>query len=102
MLYRLRVFKLTRKRFQQIRNLFDAALSRPEGERAVFLADSCREDSDLREQVCRLLKVRDETVTLTRTDPNARPPETGAPSREGCQLGGYELSRLLGRGGRTK
>ena len=46
---------MTPERFRQIEDLFHAALSRAEGERAAFLADVCGGDVPLRREVESLL-----------------------------------------------
>ena len=46
---------MTSDRWEQIFALFDAALARPEAERAAFLTDQCREDAHLRQEVESLL-----------------------------------------------
>ena len=42
-------------RWQQVKNLYEAAFARPIGERAAFLAEACQGDDDLRGEVQRLL-----------------------------------------------
>ena len=89
---------MTPERFQQVRNLFEAAVERGTLDRGAFLVDACGSDMDLEAEVRRLLDAHEATVTiresapgnLVRTDPG---------SREGSRLGSYEILRQLGRGG---
>ena len=46
---------MTPQRFQQIRNVFEAAVEREVGARSGFLEEACRGDEDLRAEVSRLL-----------------------------------------------
>jgi serine/threonine protein kinase len=91
---------MTPDRFQQIRNLFEAALERRTAERAAFLAEACGNDQELREQADRLLSAHESTVTLSEALPERQEPvRTDPASREGKRLGDYEILRQLGRGG---
>jgi len=92
--------RMTPDRFQQIRNLFEAALERRTAERSAFLAEACGNDQDLREQADRLLSAHESTATLSQALPERQQPVRSDPaSREGKRLGDYEILRLLGRGG---
>ena len=46
---------MTPERWKQIEALYQAARTRPSGERAAFLTDSCRDDESLRRDVESLL-----------------------------------------------
>src|SRR5882757_7445550 len=83
---------MTAERFQQLRNLFDAAVEREPAERASFLDAACRGDLSLRQEVARLLEAHESDKQLPglRTDPL---------SREGSHVGPYEILREIGRGG---
>ena len=48
--------KMDKQRWQQIESIYHAALEREPDERAVFLADACAGDSDLRREVEELLR----------------------------------------------
>ncbi len=82
---------MTAERFQQLRNLFDAALERDPADRTSFLDAACRGDLSLRQEVARLLEAHesDEQLPGLRTDPL---------SREGSRVGPYEILREIGRG----
>jgi len=83
---------MTAERFQQLRNLFDAAVEREPAERASFLDAACRGDLSLRQEVARLLEAHESDKPLPglRTDPL---------SRESSHVGPYEILREIGRGG---
>ena len=83
---------MTAERFQQLRNLFDAAVEREPAERTSFLDAACRGDLSLRQEVARLLEAHESDRHLPglRTDPL---------SREGSHAGPYEILREIGRGG---
>ncbi|HEX3877634.1 MAG TPA: protein kinase [Bryobacteraceae bacterium] len=89
---------MTPQRFQQLRNVFEAAMERQESDRAAFVAEACREDEDLRQEVARLIEANDATVTL-RAWPQATATGADPGSREGRRIGDYEVLRQLGRGG---
>ena len=89
---------MTPERFQQVRNLFEAAIEHRTSDRTAFVADACRSDRQLEEEVRRLLEAYDATVTL-RSLPSPKLARTDPASREGQKLGGYEILRQLGRGG---
>jgi serine/threonine protein kinase len=85
------------QRFQQIRNLYEAALEQDTDSREGFVAAACEDDSELHQEVNRLLDAHEATFTLAPVDsPRVR---TDPGSREGHRLGTYEILRLLGRGG---
>ena len=73
---------MTPGRFQQVRNVFEAALERGAEGRAAFLNEACGADQELRGEVDRLLEAHFSTVTVgpgamvapspARTDPASR------------------------------
>ncbi len=85
-------------RWRQIKTLFDAALARPDGERAAFVADACRGDDDLRREVERLLEQPLDTRSLFQLVDPARVAHD-IPDLVGTQLGAFTLTALIGRGG---
>jgi non-specific serine/threonine protein kinase/serine/threonine-protein kinase len=101
---------VTPERFRQIRDLADAALDRPQVERAAFLAESCSGDDALRAEVDSLLAayedVRSDGFLET---PAAELPGSAAAAQEdapaegplpaGTRLGPYEVRDAVGRGG---
>jgi serine/threonine protein kinase len=89
---------MTPQRFQQVRNLFEAALERGDQERGAFVSAACENDPSLQQEVARLLEAHDSTRTIGGT-PAAR---TDTESREGRRVGEYEIMRELGRGGMGK
>ncbi|HXU34651.1 MAG TPA: serine/threonine-protein kinase [Thermoanaerobaculia bacterium] len=99
-------------RWRRITELLDAALERPEKERAAWLAAECGEDSDLAEEVSSLLAAHGEAGSFleppARNEPfGQRPivsvlPSAAGASAEGWagrRVGNYTLVREIGRGG---
>src|SRR3954452_560687 len=92
---------MTPERWKQIESLYQAARSRPSGERLAFLDDNCRDDESLREDVESLLNEPESGGFL---DVPARAAEhTGSEitpaAMSGHTLGAYHLQALLGAGG---
>jgi eukaryotic-like serine/threonine-protein kinase len=86
--------------------LFDAALARPEAERAAFLSSECSDDADLRQEVESLLAAHGDAQGFL----SGRPLRTGEvdvdPSgpaahilTRGMRLGVFEVESLVGAGG---
>jgi serine/threonine protein kinase len=93
---------MTPERWQQIREVFDGAVSLPCEERAAYLDTICAKDSDLRHEVESLLLSDDHAGTgflntpavhLTQPEPNR------AASRVGSRIGAYNVLEEIGRGG---
>ena len=84
---------MTPQRFQQIRNVFEAALDRDAGARSGFLEEACRSDEDLRAEVLRLLAAHARPAGVL------EPPAANVARMEGRRLGPYEILRELGTGG---
>ncbi len=53
---------MTPEKWQRVKALFEAALDQKEGERGIFLDQSCPDDVGVREEVLRLLSERDSPV----------------------------------------
>ena len=95
---------MTPDRFQQIRKLFDAALECDASERAGFLAKACQDDSELHDEVCRLLGAHEATRTLPYNQGGSEiPPQRvlalGVLPRVNERIDRYRLLRVLGEGG---
>ena len=91
---------MRRKRFQEISQLYHAAMELPEGERAGFL-ETCKDD-DIRREVLSLLQNEDQAKSLledpalevaSRLKSKKQTPLTGR------QLSSYRLISELGKGG---
>jgi predicted Ser/Thr protein kinase len=97
------------EKWQRVKALFDAALDQKQAERGIFLARSCPDDADVREEVLRLLSERDSmessflspSGTQTLLDRAARSVASRAAlSYEGELLDGrYFVEEEIGRGG---
>ena len=95
--------RMTPERWKRTEEVYHAARARPEGERAAFLAEACRDDDALRREVESLLteETSDEGFLA---EPAlviaARMVSDAAPSPMiGRSLAGYQLLALLGAGG---
>ena len=98
---------MTSDRWEHIFSLFDAALARPEAERAAFLADQCGEDAHLREEVESLLAAHGDAEGFL----SGRPARTGGAGNvdqsgpappslmRGMQLGVFDIESFVGAGG---
>ena len=84
---------MTPQRFQQIRNVFEAAVEREAGARSDFLEEACRGDEDLRAEVSRLLAAHERPAGVLEL------PVANVARMEGRRLGPYEILRELGTGG---
>ncbi len=84
---------MTPQRFQQIRNVFEAAVDREGTARRRFLEEACRGDQDLCAEVARLLAAHARPAGVL------EPPTADVLRMEGRRLGSYEILRELGRGG---
>jgi len=86
--------------------LFDAALARPEAERAAFLSSECSDDADLRQEVESLLAAHGDAQgflsghRLRAGDVDADPSGPAAPIlTRGMRLGVFEVESFVGAGG---
>jgi Tol biopolymer transport system component len=93
---------MTPERWKRTEELYQAARTRPSGERAAFLAEACRDDEALRRDVESLVNEPDSA------DGFLEPPIVDAAqivsdfapaAMTGQVLGGYHLQRLVGAGG---
>jgi eukaryotic-like serine/threonine-protein kinase len=103
---------MTPQRWSQIKSVFNAALERPEPERAAWLRSECGSDSGLLEAAEKLLRSH-ETLGGFLDEPAAVDPEDlalasppmagaapeGAAWQPGDRVGEFEIVRPIGRGG---
>jgi non-specific serine/threonine protein kinase/serine/threonine-protein kinase len=99
---------VTPERYKQVRDLADAALDRPEGERRAFLAATCGADEALCDEVTSLLAADEEVQGLPFLAGPAPLTDDGGPTSEtgdvealpvGRRVGPYEIVAVLGHGG---
>ena len=81
-------------RWQQIDDLFHAALAQPPGQRAVFLEEVCGRDTELRREIESLLSCEPAAENFLEVSSGNRAP-TDVPER----IGSYRLLERLGEGG---
>src|SRR5260370_32180665 len=88
------------ERLRQIEELYHSAREREPGERAAFLAQACRGDEELRQEVEQLLapnSSRDNILDSPAADLLAS--STVAQLTTGTQIGPYKIEAALGAGG---
>jgi len=97
---------MTSDRWEHIFTLFDAALARPETERAAFLTDQCREDAHLRQEVESLLSAHGDAEGFLSGRParavaaNVDQSQPAPPSlTRGMRLGVFDIESIVGSGG---
>ena len=96
---------LTPDRLARVRGLWEEVVNRTPPDRRVYLADACKDDPDVWEEVESLLRAHDaagrflEPQTISGAD-DELPGSTPAPVLEpGARLGPFEILALLGAGG---
>ncbi len=95
--------RLTSERWQQVKQIFQAAVELSAAKRAAYLADACVGDPSLQIEVKSLIAAHDQpgsfmdapAFDLTATDSAVNPVNTLV----GAYLGRYRIVALLGRGG---
>src|SRR5215472_9633281 len=97
---------MTSDRWEQIFTLFDAALARPEAERAAFLADHCGDDAYMRQEVESLLSAHGDAEGFfsgrrarsgaLNVDPSGPAPPSLS---RGMRLGVFDVESFVGAGG---
>jgi serine/threonine-protein kinase len=89
------------ERWRQVADVYEAALDREPAARAAFLAEACREDSDLRREVESLLEQERTPVVVDREMLTVAAAVLEGISRlqPGAALGPFRIDALLGAGG---
>lgn len=90
------------ERWQQIETIFQAALKRDSANRAVFLADACGDDDELRVEVESLLAAHEQAGSFIQASAlefaaQMTTPQAGA--AVGRVVGPYQITQWLGAGG---
>jgi len=85
---------MTAERWQQVKNVLEAALLLDSGKQRDYLDRACSSDQSLRREVESLLAANDEVRTSFLQSP---PPRLQL--QKGARLGDYEIQSLLGAGG---
>ena len=91
-------------RWTRVRALLEEVVDRPADERRRYLAEACRDDSDVRREVESLLRAREAAGTFLEpggaSSPEEEPDRTASPALEpGTRLGAFEILSALGAGG---
>ena len=92
---------MTPERWQHIKQIFNSALRYDESERAGFLAEACRSDPSLREDVELLIESHEKDGSFI-DSPAYKRLEVSAEDKDlkpGLQIGSYSITSFLGQGG---
>jgi len=90
---------MTPERWQQVREILHAALERTPERRALFLAEACVNDDELRSEVNALLSAHGNAGKFLVTPALAISAQLCAPLAVGTRLGPYEILDRIGAGG---
>jgi non-specific serine/threonine protein kinase/serine/threonine-protein kinase len=87
------------ERWQQVKSIFEAAITLDQDERAAFLSDSCREDTQLLALVNRLISADERAEAFLESSPVESLLAGEANTWIGQRVGHYRIVEELGRGG---
>ncbi len=94
---------MTPKQWHRVKEVFEAALDHPPGERAAFVGQACAGDSLLQSEVNSLLSSYEQETRFMETPAAALAAQSLVKEESaalvGQQLGHYQIIRELGRGG---
>jgi serine/threonine protein kinase len=93
---------MTPERWQQVREVFDRAVSLPSEERAAYVETACANDSELRNEVKSLLFSDGQAGVEFLNTPAvdfSRPLPLPTPNRVGRRIGAYNILEEIGHGG---
>jgi serine/threonine protein kinase len=95
---------MTPERWQQVRQVFDAAISLQGSERATYVERACRSDFDLRLEVESLLSSDEQAASGFLNVPagsllKKQAPALTLPDRVGRRMGAYQILEEIGHGG---
>ena len=90
---------MSTERWQQLEELFHAALDRASADREAFVARACAGDAGLRQEVERLLRAHEQASSFVAQTAADVAHVAATVSPDGRQIGAYHIVRELGRGG---
>lgn len=92
---------MTPEKWQEIKNIFQSAIEREPDQRASFVAEACASNTELRDEVERLIALHDEAGDFIEDTERARDllKEIGGELLIGRLIGPYKIVRELGQGG---
>jgi non-specific serine/threonine protein kinase/serine/threonine-protein kinase len=90
---------MTPERWQQVKELFNAAMECETGLRAAFLDQSCAGDQELRAEVEALLAEEEKLGSFIAAPVAQAAPKLGQNDQEGRRIGPYRIVREIGHGG---
>ena len=89
------------ERWERVKEVLDAALEVPPGDRTAFLNKTCGSDAELRQEVESLLAASEDSDSFLEKSPVAQlsPYEAEDPKLEGRVVSHYRILEEVGRGG---
>ena len=90
---------MSTERWQQLEDLFHAALDRAPADREAFVAGACGGDAGLRQEVERLLRAHEQASSFVAQAAADVARVAADVPPDGRQIGAYRIIRELGRGG---
>jgi serine/threonine-protein kinase len=90
---------MTPERFQQVSDLFHAALAGDAATRAMFVDEACGADRELRDEVMAWLEAHQNAGGFGQEPVPVLAPAASMPLAQGTTLGPYQIDRPLGAGG---
>jgi TolB-like protein/tRNA A-37 threonylcarbamoyl transferase component Bud32 len=94
---------VTPERWRHVKEVLDAALGRPAGDRAAFVAHACGDDAELRAEVASLMAFDDEANRFLETPAGPRIigplAETRPAVAAGARIGPYRVTTEIAHGG---
>src|ERR671922_318232 len=90
---------MSTERWQQLEDLFHAALDRAPADREAFVVGACGGDAELRQEVERLLHAHEQaSIFVVQAAADVERVAATVPP-DGREIGAYRIVRELGRGG---
>jgi eukaryotic-like serine/threonine-protein kinase len=91
---------ISRRDWPRVRVVFEHALSLPVSERSFYVAEACRDNTDIRSQVERMLASHERAPQFLETPVAVSLADVASPlSLDGTQIGPYQLGTRIGAGG---
>ena len=90
---------MTSEQWQQVKGLFEAALERPQPERAAFVTAACPADDEIRAEVLSLLTAHERDPGFMNQPVGNLLADEKLVLHSGQRFGNYEISSPLGKGG---
>ena len=85
--------------WRRVREVFEAALAQPAERRRPFVAEACRDEPGIHDQVIGLLAAHDGAAQFLEAPAAILLEDATRTDRTGVRIGPYHLERQVGRGG---